>query len=128
MTTPANGRSLPTNGRWLGNRGIFRHYVPDVEDVDLKAGEEVVFHTMVTAISYDTGGAIGELVRWVAKDEAACEVGYEVRINGLDEHAGTCDVAAYSIDSIAAIAKVANDLRYEWEIITGVYPDLEWHV
>ena len=102
--------------------------MPDVEDVEVKAGEVVILHTMVTAISYDTDGAIGELVRWVAKDEAACEVGCEVRINGLDEHAGTCDVSAYSIASIAAIAKVANDLRYEWEIITGVYPDLEWHV
>src|ERR1700738_28439 len=121
-TTTPDERSLPTKGRWLGNRGIFRPYVPQVEDVDHKAGEEVVFHTMVTAISFDTGGAIGELVRWVTNDEPA-EVGYEVRIHGLDEHAGICDVAAYSIDSIAAIAKVANDLRYEWEIITGVYPD-----
>jgi hypothetical protein len=66
LMTTTNERSLPTNGRWLGNRGIFRHHVPDVEHIDPKAGA-VLFHTMVTAFSYDTGGAIGELIRWPPK-------------------------------------------------------------
>jgi hypothetical protein len=111
-----------TNGRWLGERGIFRHYAPDPEDVDFD-GQEVVYHTMVTAIGYDD--IEGELIRGVADD---VEVLYEVRINGLDEHYGVCDAVAYSIDSLAGLAKVANDLRYEWEIIAGVYPEMKWSV
>lgn len=77
---------------------------------------------MVTSIYRDTEG---ELVRWVSADG---EVGYEVRINGLDETYGLCDAAAYSISSCAGLAKVANNLRQEWEIITGVYPGMTWAV
>jgi hypothetical protein len=115
-----------TNGRWLGNspnvRGIFRHYAPEIDAIKFQPGIEVVFHTMVTSVGY---GVVGELIRWVADDG---EAGYEVQINGLEEHYGISDAAAYSISSLAGLAKVANDLRYEWEIITGVYPDINWSV
>ena len=64
-------------------------------------------------------------MRWV---DAGGDVGYEVRIDGLEETSGVCEVAAFSIPSISCVALVANELRYEWEIITGVYPDTKWRV
>jgi hypothetical protein len=106
-------------GRWLGQRGIFRHDQPCIEEVqrELQPGE-MCFHTMVTAVSFD-GGPVGELIRWIHGDE----YGYEVRVDGLDEHGGVSDAAAFTIDSLDGLAKVARDLRYEWELITGVYAD-----
>jgi hypothetical protein len=121
MTMTTAVEELPP-GRHL-RENIYRHYAPDVEDLQPKRGE-VVFHTMVTSVA-EWAAIKGELIRWITDDG---EVGYEVRIDGLDEHGGICDVAAHSINSIAGIAKVANDLRYEWEIITGVYPDRVWSV
>jgi hypothetical protein len=67
----------------------------------------------------------GELIRSVADDG---EIEYEARINGTEEHYGVSDVAAYSIDKLAALAKVANDLRYEWEQITGRHEGVTWQV
>jgi hypothetical protein len=37
-----------------------------------------------------------------------------------------CDVAAFSVDMIGAIACVANNLRYQWEHYTGVFGPDEW--
>ena len=103
-----------TNGRGLGTRGIFCHKVPAVEDIDSKDwDDEVAQHTMVTVITNWAPGVQGELIRWVTADE----VSYEARINGLDEHYGICDAAAFSIESVWALAKVANDLRYMWETV-----------
>jgi hypothetical protein len=102
--------------------GIFRHYAPPVEDVDLD-GDEMVFHTIVSSFSDPDGTVAGELVRWV--DDRG-EVGYEVRINGTEDSGGVSDIAAFSIDMLAALARVTNDLRYEWELITGVYGPGEW--
>jgi hypothetical protein len=103
-----------TNGRWLGTRGIFCHRAPAVEDIDPKDWDgDLAHHTMVTAVADWAPGVQGELIRWVTADE----VSYEARINGLDEHGGICDAAAFSIDSLCALAKVANDLRYMWEAI-----------
>jgi hypothetical protein len=68
---------------------------------------------MVTAVADWAPGIQGELIRWVTADE----VSYEARINGTDEPAGICDVAAFSIESLSALAKVANDLGYMWEAI-----------
>jgi hypothetical protein len=88
-----------TNGRWLGQRGIFRHYVPDVDSIDLKEWpDEFAFHTMSTSVG---GNVRGELIRCVAEGE----VSYEARINGAEEHCGLSDIAAYSISSLAALAK-----------------------
>jgi hypothetical protein len=101
---------------------IFRHYAPPADSIDL-AGDEVVFHTMVSSFSDPDGTIAGELVRWV--DDRG-EVGYETRINGVEDNGGVSDICAFSIEMIAAIARVANDLRYEWELITGVYADQEW--
>ncbi|MCV7056284.1 hypothetical protein [Mycolicibacterium gilvum] len=125
VTPPTDELVDGRGGRWLGKRGIYRHNQPAVECVDVEDGG-VAFHTMVTSVGWDPG-IKGELIRWVASDG---EVGYEVRINGTEEDAGTCDVAAFSIDSLGALAKVANDLRYEWEIITGVYASegIRWSV
>jgi hypothetical protein len=53
------------------------------------------------------------------------EVGYEVNINGLEDY-GIADVCTYCIDATADIACVANDLRYEWELVTGVYRPDQW--
>jgi hypothetical protein len=85
--------------------GIWRHYAPEIEDVDMN-GEEGVEHVLVTS---GAGPVVGKLIRWVWNDG---EVGYETRINGLEDHGGVCDVAAFSVDMIGAIACVANDLRY----------------
>jgi hypothetical protein len=112
-----------TNGRWLGKRGIFRHHAPDVEDINPEPGE-LVFHTMSTSVA-DWADVRGELIRSVADDG---EIGYEVRINGTEEHYGFSDVAAYSIDKLAALAKVTNDLRYEWAQITGLHKGVTWSV
>jgi hypothetical protein len=115
------GYPLPANvppdlppGRMCGRGNIVRHYVPDPEDVDLQ-GEEGLSQVMVTVWC---GGVIGQVIRWVWKDD---EDSYEVRIDGLEDHGGICDAAAFSIDALRAIAYVANELRYEWEIITGVH-------
>jgi hypothetical protein len=112
------------NGRWLGSspsvRGIFRHHVPAVEEINLEPGE-FVFHVVSTSVG---GNVRGELIRCVAVGE----VSYKARINGTEEHYGFSDVAAYSIDNLAALAKVANDLRYEWEQITGRHKGVIWSV
>jgi hypothetical protein len=93
--------------------GIWRHYAPDIEDVDLVGGE-LVCHVISSSFS-DPGGTVGgELPRWV-DDQGA--VGYEVRIDGLEDSDGTSDIAAFSIEMIGAIARVANNLRYEWDLI-----------
>jgi hypothetical protein len=119
-TTTTNELTNGTNGRWLGSRltstptgtrGIFCHNVPAVEDIDPK--DELAHHTMVTAVAPWAPSVQGELIRWVT----AGEVLYEARINGLDEHYGICDAAAFSHESLCALAKVANDLRYMWEAI-----------
>lgn len=131
ITTPiADIDELVTGrkGRWLGRRGIYRHYQPDVEKVRRRSEKtpgEVVFHTMSTAVSGEfSGKVVGELIRWVSDGD----FGYEVRINGTEEHGGICDIAAYTIDDIWAVAKVANDLRYEWEQITGLHNGVTWKV
>jgi hypothetical protein len=115
-TQPADTEQLITGaqGRWLGTRGIFCHRAPDVEDIDLKVWEGgLAHHTMVTAVADWAPGVQGELIRWVTTDE----VSYEARINGLEEHGGICDAAAFSVDSLCALAKVANDIRYMWDAI-----------
>jgi hypothetical protein len=96
--------------------------VPPVEDIDASTIDGVVFHTMVTV---NAGDVEGQLLRWIGADG---EVVYEARIDGVEVHGGVCDVAAYGISSIACLARVANELRYEWEIITGVYGDKQWTV
>jgi hypothetical protein len=96
--------------------GIWRHYASDVEDVDLN-GEEGGWHVIVTS---DAGPVVGKLVRWVWNDG---EVGHEVRINGLEDHGGVSDVAAFSVDMIGAIAQVANNLRYEWRCLLGEHDE-----
>ncbi|MDT5152784.1 MAG: hypothetical protein QOI01_4517 [Mycobacterium sp.] len=69
---------------------------------------------MSTAVSGEfSGDVVGELIRCVVDGE----VGYEVRINGTEDHAGICDIAAYSYRNIWALSKVTNDLRYEWAAI-----------
>lgn len=99
--------------------GIFRHYAPPVESVDLD-GEELVWHTISSSF-YDPDGTIGgRLLRWVDNQG---EVGYEVRIDGMEDSSGICDLAAYSIDMINAVAWVANNLRYEWQEII----DQQWY-
>ncbi|MBB5160754.1 hypothetical protein [Mycobacterium sp. AZCC_0083] len=108
-------------GRWLGKRGIFRHSVPGIEDVDLN-GDEGVHHVMVTSVA---GSVVGWLIRWAWEPG---EIDYEVRIKGLEEHAGLSDVAAYSIDTLADLAQFANNLRQEWELITGVRENHVWSV
>lgn len=125
-TTNTNELTHRVNGRWLGGqpgvRGIFRHYVPAVEDINPEPGE-VVFHIVSTSVA-DWAGVRGELVRCVGEGEVL----YEARIDGTEDHCGLSDVAAYSLDNIAALAKVTNDLRYEWEQITGRHKGVIWSV
>jgi hypothetical protein len=103
-TTTTNELTNGANGRWLGGspsvRGIFRHHVPAVEDINPEPGE-VVFHVVSTSVA-DWAGVRGELVRCVGEGEVL----YEARINGTEDHCGLSDIAAYSIDKIAALAKV----------------------
>jgi hypothetical protein len=112
MTPRTTAAELITGvqGRWLGTRGIFCHMVAAVEDVNLN-GEEGVWQVMVTSVH---GDVTGELLRWIWDDG---EIGYEVRINGLEDDGGTCDAAAFSFDSMADLSQVANDLRYMWDAI-----------
>jgi hypothetical protein len=124
IPTATNKLANGVNGRWLGQRGIFRHHVPDVEDINLAPGE-LVFHTVSTSVVHWANDVRGELIRCVADDG---EVSYEARINETEEHYGFSDVAFYSIDRLAALAKVANDLRYEWEQITGLHEGVTWSV
>jgi hypothetical protein len=105
-------------GRWLGPRGIFCHRVPDVEDIDPKDWDgALAHHTMVTVVADWAPGTRGELIRWVDAEE----VSYEARINGLEDHAGICDASAFSLESLAALEKIAGDLRYMWEV--AIDPD-----
>jgi hypothetical protein len=101
-TTTTNELTNGTNGRWLGQRGIFRHHVPAFKDINPEPGE-VVFHTMSTSVA-EWADVRGELIRSVFDDG---EVSYEARIDGLEDHYGLCD-------AFSALAKVSNDLRYEW--------------
>jgi hypothetical protein len=124
MITPTtNELANGVNGRWLGQRGIFRHHVPTVESIKTQRGE-VVCHTVSTSVAHWDNDVRGQLVRLVCDGEVA----YEARINGTEEHYGFSDVAAYSIDKLGALAKVANDLRYEWEQITGLHEGVTWSV
>src|SRR5882757_1873608 len=133
-TTTTNELTNGVNGRWLGSRltstptgtrGIFRHYVPDVDSIDLKEWpDEIASHTMSTSVA-DWGNDVrGELIRHVGVGI----VDYEARIDGTEETCGVSDIAAYSIDKISALAKVANDLRYEWAQITGLHEGVTWSV
>jgi hypothetical protein len=71
-----------------------------------------------------SGSVVGELIRWVCDDE----VDYEARINGVEDHGGICDIAAYTLDDLWALSKVTNDLRYEWAQITGLHEGVTWTV
>jgi hypothetical protein len=103
-------------GRWLGPRGIFCHIVPAVEDIDPKEWDNgMAHHTMVTAIAEWAPSLHGELIRSV--DWEAGEVSYEARIDGIEDPDGICDIAAFTRNDLAALAKVANDLRYMWDAI-----------
>ncbi|UVO14250.1 hypothetical protein NM962_09730 [Mycobacterium sp. SVM_VP21] len=108
-------------GRWLGERGIFRHFQPtDAEALQAaQDADEPVLHVMSTCLSgvYD-GLVTGELVRWVHPDG---ELTYEARIRGLPQH-GTTDLVAAELDELCDIAKVLQELRYEWGAMV-VYED-----
>ena len=56
-TTNTHELANGVNGRWLGQRGIYRHYHPHVEDINLEPGE-VVFHTVSTSVA-DWAGVRG---------------------------------------------------------------------
>ena len=47
------------------------------------------------------------------------EVGYEARIDGVEDDEGVSDLAAFSVDSLSALESVLADLRYEWRCILG---------
>jgi hypothetical protein len=122
-TTTTNKLANGANGRWLGQRGIFRHHQPAVEDINTEPGE-VVSHTMSTSVAHWDNDVRGELIRCVSEGK----VSYEARINGTEENCGLSDIAAYSLNSLSALAKVANDLRYEWAQITGLHEGVTWSV
>jgi hypothetical protein len=104
----------------LLRRGVIRHEAPNPKSVDLR-GEPGVFHTLVTV---QHGDVHGELVRWVWSDG---EIGYEARINGVEDSAGVCDVIVYDEASVNALMHVCMDLGYEWRWLLGYYPELpEW--
>ena len=88
--------------------GIWRHWAPPVDCIEFN-GEECVDHVMSTC---DAGPVVGQLIRWVTNDG---EVTYETRINGLEDSGGVSDAATFDRDSTAALACVANNLRYEWD-------------
>ena len=83
----------------------------------------MVWHIISSAFSDPAGTVGGQLLRWVDNQG---DVGFEVRIDGLEDSGGTSDVAAFSAEMLWALAGVANDLRYEWEIVLGLYRDREW--
>jgi hypothetical protein len=77
---------------------------------------------MVTSVG---GDVTGELIRWIWKDE---EISYEAHINGFEEHGGICDAADFDVDSLADIAKVANDLRYMWDAVLEPDTRGDWSI
>ncbi len=117
-TTPNVPPPVGPTGYWLGSRGIFRHYRPtDVSALfESKQCGQPVSHVMSTAVSGEfSGEVVGELIRWA--DGADESITYEARIDGTPDSAGITDIAAYTYEDIRAVAKVANDLRYEWAAI-----------
>jgi hypothetical protein len=90
--------------------GIFRHYAPPPETVDLPTPMDLVWHTISSCFSHPDGTVGGQLLRWI---DCEGDVGYEVRIDGSEDSGGISDIAAFSVEMIGAIACVANDLRYE---------------
>ena len=75
-------------------------------------------------VTSDAWPVVGQLMRWVSDDG---EIGYEARIDGLEEAAGICEAVAFDVYSVGALACVANNLRYEWEnIIDGDWQYKPW--
>jgi hypothetical protein len=109
-TTTTLENLFPDIGPKCLRPGIRRHWAPAVENVEFD-GAKCVWHVMVTS---DASPVVGELLRWVSDDR---EVGYEARINGVEDTDGVSDVAAFDVYSLGALAFVANSLRYEWENI-----------
>ncbi|MCV7382175.1 hypothetical protein BST11_13405 [Mycobacterium alsense] len=106
------------DGHWLGPRGIFRHYQPTAEHAILvsKVCGHPISHVMSTAVSGEfSGEVVGELIRWADGHDGS--ITFEGRIDGTPDSAGITDIAAYSYEDIWAIAKVSNDIRYEWAAI-----------
>lgn len=112
-TVPHRAELNETTGRWLGERGIFRHFQPSNDEALNAAREsgEIVLHIMSTCLSgaFD-GDVTGELVRW-AKPNGT--IRYEATVRGLPEH-GTTDLVIANTRELVAIAKVLGNLRYEW--------------
>jgi len=96
--------------------GLLVHEVPEPANVELD-GDACAFHLVLTAYH---GDVTGELWRWVADDG---EVGYEVRIEGLDDSAGVADVVTYTPEQLGSLMAVCMDLRVEWCSIRGDWPD-----
>ena len=71
---------------------------------------------MSTAVSGEfSGEVVGELIRWADSHDES--IFFEARIDGTPDSAGITDIAAFTYEDIRAVAKVANDLRYEWAAI-----------
>lgn len=116
---------IPGVGRWLDKRGILIHFVVPPDEAEAKSRQKpktTVFDTMVTVGSNGSSGFVrGELIRWAHNGE----IGYEVRINGV-EGGEICDVAAFTVDDLGALEYVASCLRQQWEIILDAYPQYEF--
>lgn len=103
-----------TTGRWLGERGIFRHFQPTDDEALGAASEsgEPVLHVMSTCLSGSFDGDMtGELVRWAEPDGT---IRYEATVGGLPERGDTNVLVAAGLGELCDVAKVLGNLRYEW--------------
>lgn len=109
-------------GRWLGKRGIFRHFQP-TDDEALAAAREAgapVQHVMSTCLSgvFD-GDVTGELIRWADPDGT---IYYNAVVNGLPDSNGLADLFLENLTEMCDLTKVLQGLRYEWGAMV-VYED-----
>lgn len=99
-----------TTGRWLGERGIFRHFQPTDDEALEAASEsgEPVLHVMSTCLSGSFDGDMtGELVRWAEPDGT---IRYEATVGGLPERGDTNVLVAAGLGELCDVAKVLGNL------------------
>lgn len=124
-TEPAVPHRVELNqftGRWLGERGIFRHFQP-TDDEALAAAREAgvpIRHVMSTCLSgvFD-GDVTGELIRWADPDGT---IYYNAVVNGLPDSNGLADLFLENLTEMCDLTKVLQGLRYEWGAMV-VYED-----
>lgn len=114
---------------------IIRHELPDAYSLDIGADT----YDVTTAVTVIVGEVIGEIDRFVGRDDADGPVvlSYAARIDGLDQScgAGTAQIEVESAQALASLATVSGLLSHELARLKGnvahggtrsmVFPTLE---